>query len=94
MDCHLVPFPSFTRAMSHSVSPDLTVYVLPAGAVVVSRFCVTVAFLAPLLLSLFLNSIDSSTKAIDVPQYLHRFCNERVSIITYIWKVYRANFTI
>ena len=45
--------------MSHSVSPDLTVYVLPAGAVVVSRFCVTVAFLVPeLLLSLFLNSID------------------------------------
>ena len=42
--------------MSHSVSPDLTVYVLPAGAVVVSRFCVTVAFLVPeLLLSLFLN---------------------------------------
>ena len=44
--------------MSHSVSPDLTVYVLPAGAVVVSRFCVTVAFFVPELLSLFLNSID------------------------------------
>lgn len=55
---HLEPFPSFTRAMSHSVSPDLTVYVLPAGAVVVSRFCVTVAFLVVVLLSLFLNSID------------------------------------
>lgn len=34
------------------------VYVLPAGAVVVSRFCVTVAFLVVVLLSLFLNSID------------------------------------
>ena len=45
--------------MSHRVSPCLTVYVLLAGAVVVSRFCVTVAFFVPeLLLSLFLNSID------------------------------------
>ncbi len=39
-------------------------------------------------------SLDSSTEAVDKPQNPQSFCNHDVSVVVYMWKIFRVSLSI